>query len=434
MKNKLKQNMGSVCILVGAGAAILIGTSPVFAGFEWKPPAAVATPAPVVAVPPPPVVMLDGDKGINWSGEPAPLNMMKVEPAPIGVPLSPSGAKPGAMAAVGNVSGFGADLPLVVALQQIAPPEYTFSFAPGVDPGTHVSWQGDKPWEQVMADMLAPKNLDFKAQGNVVMITAAAEKPLPPLMTPSAPVETMPAEMAPVPLIRQQESALPPPSFGTPPSTSYSKADAVPHDLLSPAEAAAAPKEYMIPPDLVAKDSGKNTPVTLRREKPVDLEPMPVVKKEPPAPAFPAVEPVKAVSTPKDITENKAVEPLPLLPPAAEVVAVGEVAPVKPVSDANNIPEFIFTSPDMPKWQVAKGKTLRETLSAWSKAAQVELYWAVAFDYRMNADASYQGSFEDAVEQLLNQFATVRPQPYGRLHQGPDNSNVLVINSYDLPK
>lgn len=66
--------------------------------------------------------------------------------------------------------GFGRDLPLALALSQVVPPDYSYSFAQNVDAGTNVSWQGGKPWDDVLNDMLAPSGLRADIRGRDVMI------------------------------------------------------------------------------------------------------------------------------------------------------------------------------------------------------------------------------------------------------------------------
>lgn len=71
-----------------------------------------------------------------------------------------------------NVVGFGSDMPLALAVQQIAPTDYIFSFNPGVNPGTRVSWDGgNKPWDQVLADTIAPLGLKARIDGKIVHIS-----------------------------------------------------------------------------------------------------------------------------------------------------------------------------------------------------------------------------------------------------------------------
>jgi hypothetical protein len=71
------------------------------------------------------------------------------------------------------IEGFGADMPLALALQQIVPQGYAYSFGQGVNPGALVTWDGGKPWNQVIASMLAPLNLEFAIEGTRVHIRQA---------------------------------------------------------------------------------------------------------------------------------------------------------------------------------------------------------------------------------------------------------------------
>ena len=69
--------------------------------------------------------------------------------------------------------GFGTDMPLAIALGQVVPSNYAYSFAPGINPGAKVSWNGGKPWVDVIEEMLAPLNLTAVIRGNAVHVTAA---------------------------------------------------------------------------------------------------------------------------------------------------------------------------------------------------------------------------------------------------------------------
>ena len=83
-------------------------------------------------------------------------------------------------------------------------------------------------------------------------------------------------------------------------------------------------------------------------------------------------------------------------------------------------------------WNGKKGQTLKDTLKQWSDSAGVELYWSIDYDYRLKGDIGFDGSYDQAVASLLDQFASVRPQPYGQLHQAKGGPRVLVVKSYDL--
>lgn len=83
-----------------------------------------------------------------------------------------------------------------------------------------------------------------------------------------------------------------------------------------------------------------------------------------------------------------------------------------------------------PAWSAQKGETLKTVLGAWAKAAHVRLYWAIDYDYRLNKDVAYGGSFAQASARLFNMFADAAPQPYGQLYANSASGNVLVVRIY----
>lgn len=55
--------------------------------------------------------------------------------------------------------GFGDGIPLAFALRQIVPRGVRLTLANGVDPDARVSWQGGRPWTQVLGQAVAPLGL-----------------------------------------------------------------------------------------------------------------------------------------------------------------------------------------------------------------------------------------------------------------------------------
>lgn len=71
--------------------------------------------------------------------------------------------------------GFGRDLPLALALSQIVPPEYSYAFGSNVNVGSTVSWQGGKPWNEVLNDMLATQGMRAVISGSQITILNAGQ-------------------------------------------------------------------------------------------------------------------------------------------------------------------------------------------------------------------------------------------------------------------
>jgi hypothetical protein len=92
-------------------------------------------------------------------------------------------SKPAPQSDTDLIQGFGKDLPLVIALRQVVPPNYAYHFDEGVAPGQKVSWQGGKAWPQVLSDMLISNDLQAMIVGNVITVQKsgppAAQKPAP---------------------------------------------------------------------------------------------------------------------------------------------------------------------------------------------------------------------------------------------------------------
>jgi hypothetical protein len=69
--------------------------------------------------------------------------------------------------------GFGKQVPLVMALREIAPPSYQLGYGTGISLGTMVDWNGGKPWRDVMKSVLSPLGLKASEQGSIVYIDTA---------------------------------------------------------------------------------------------------------------------------------------------------------------------------------------------------------------------------------------------------------------------
>lgn len=453
--------------LMVSGVALLCFSSPAQAGFEWRgplePPVRQAAPAPVqndmsgLA----PVTAWDGSAAPAPAAPAAPVAAVDAEPvSPALAPFTPATAAPAPAAAPTDVvAGFGRDLPLVIALQQVAPAGHQFSFAPGVNPGVMVSWEGGKPWQQVMNDMLAPQGLGYQLQGNVVVIgffnTDAAV--LPPGAADG--MSVMPSDEA---------SAAP---AGAPTSlTAAPAAETAPVVAAEAAPAEAAAAEAV---------TSHGEPVTIRRSRPASesrtagaqtesVSVMAAPGGKEPVMSYPpetaGTRPVAVTSLPPAATQSPVSEapadlavppPMEAMSPApeaaaeaapaaeaakveaAKVEAAVEAAPAAAVAAPTSLVAPAEQSTAAPQkagapWAGAKGATLRDTLKSWSDAASVELFWSIDYDYKLKNDISYAGSYDEAVGKLLDQFASVRPQPYGQLHKGKDGPSVLVVKSYDL--
>lgn len=421
-----------------SGIAMICIAQTAQAGFEWKgplaPPAAEGSGAPAPAAESlsglEPVITWDDT---NVPAPPAPSTpampaekVAPVETAPVTkAPEANDGTAAVAAepAAVEVVSGFGTDLPLVIALQQVVPAGYQFSFAKDVNPGALVSWEGGQPWQGVLADMLKRAGLGYRVQNNVVVVgtfASPAAVPAPePVQAPApAAVDAPSVPAMPVPAVTQEEA----PAAAVAP---------VPMPDV-PATPAVSDKASQIPDDLTAPPASVkgSAPVDIRRQKPSKLLKRITTwgDKSPSEELSVPVVPVDAAKA-QEAKEQAIVSGAAAAASAPEPkVTTSNVAPTeaKPAATEQKAPASVV------KWQAARGETLRTVLKRWADAAGTELYWSIDYDYRLAGDVDYAGNFDDAVSGLLEHYSDVRPQPYGQMHQQADGRKVLVIKSYDL--
>ncbi len=68
------------------------------------------------------------------------------------------------------IDGFGREIPLALALRQIVPPQYAFSFGKGINPGALVSWDGGKPWNEVLEGAISPLNIRYELKDKKLLL------------------------------------------------------------------------------------------------------------------------------------------------------------------------------------------------------------------------------------------------------------------------
>ena len=68
-------------------------------------------------------------------------------------------------------TGFGTDVPLEFVARQLVPASLQVEYGESADRQLRVSWQGGKPWWQVLHDALAPLGLHAAMSGRTVRIT-----------------------------------------------------------------------------------------------------------------------------------------------------------------------------------------------------------------------------------------------------------------------
>lgn len=280
------------------------------------------------------------------------------------------------------VEGFGTSLPLALALRQIVPPTYRFSFGPNVDPGQRVSWQGGRKWSQIIQDMASKQGLTTEIAGNVVAIRSNGSPAGFSAAQDNMMEQVVLGTVTPAPLMN------PPPPPLPLPVTKMATSDAKPMDLAHQSVTTNS-DETIIGKNMAMNDTAKHS-----AEKTMAM----------PAPLPP-------------ITED---DDAPLPPPAKplqEKLAETKPAPITPVA-GNDMAVAMAQSQE---WTAHSGQSLRAILQDWSKQANVSLVWSSNYDYPLQTDIRIQGTYPDAVRTLLAGFSKAQPKPIGRLHK---NANV----------
>jgi hypothetical protein len=90
----------------------------------------------------------------------------------------------------------------------------------------------------------------------------------------------------------------------------------------------------------------------------------------------------------------------------------------KPVSNYNKIQ----------RWRAIGGSNLRDMLENWSRNANTRLIWTAGYDFPVKNSIIVQGSFEEAVLQVLEQYNQTGVRPVGRIYNDPEaGQRVLLI-------
>lgn len=84
------------------------------------------------------------------------------------------------------LEGFGSEMPLALALRQIVPAQYAFSFGKNVNPGMAISWTGGQPWNSVLEDALTPLNITFDLKGKKILLHSVEPVAITPVMDDAA--------------------------------------------------------------------------------------------------------------------------------------------------------------------------------------------------------------------------------------------------------
>ena len=184
-KKSTSRNKTRFLLLTGAAMLCVSAPQMAHAGFQWNPPEK-DTAAQGKSVMPEPVDKeptriqrrgMDNPQrplSLNPSDRPTRDTNNAVETEPMMANGSEDLARPNKPPrqpsyAFSEVQGFGRDIPLALALRQVVPPDFSFSFN-GLAPGAPVSWQGGRGWDEILKDVLAEVDAQAALNGNTITL------------------------------------------------------------------------------------------------------------------------------------------------------------------------------------------------------------------------------------------------------------------------
>lgn len=302
---------------------------------------------------------------------------------------APSTLRPEDMA---PIAGFGRDVPLALAMRQVVPANYGFSFAEGVDPGQRISWTGGKPWNEALEAALRPHGLTVVLAPNAVRVEPASSMTPPPVSQhqKQRDLRPMPAALAPRSAMKDVVTeSLPDPI----PAAKTAPASGAPTALISAPAPAPFPRAGVkAEPPSAFLDM---PPVTAQNPAPA-TNPMPVA-------AIPAAMPPAQAFSPSLHTARRDTSAAPL--------------------DMNSVKE----------WSAPAGTTLRRILTDWSQQAGVQLHWSSQFDYPIQTNIHMTATYQKAVETVLDGLRDAKPRPLARLHPNlPAGPAVLILQTQNV--
>lgn len=316
------------------------------------------------------------------------------------------------------VEGFGSDMPLALALRQVVPADYAFSFGRGVNPGYLVSWEGGKPWNQVLNDMVQPLNIQARIEGNVVKIVSS----MAPVAEPAPSVNE--GDLSPLPEAETPHASIEPDIQPQPEEAEIKVGDFTEKDAKNMAKEA---KNLQDNTEIEAAEAQQEEPVNVAsletenepaEETPSDISASQLKKRDvilDPGDIKPAAPAHQEKSM--DKVKEKTAKADTLVPSISSEDAV-KSADVKPAASSSN--EQMF----QPRiWEAKQGSSLKQTLDDWARQANVPLQWNTDKDYTLSSNILISGTFDNAVKVLFAQ--AVKNGPVHNLQTEPEAALVI---------
>ena len=87
------------------------------------------------------------------------------------------------------------------------------------------------------------------------------------------------------------------------------------------------------------------------------------------------------------------------------------------------------------RWRALRGANLRDTLDIWAAGVGVRVLWNATDNFAVRQSLSFEGTFDQAANALLEQFGGQGAQPVGRIYREPGSAAlVLVVDQRNSPQ
>lgn len=313
-----------------------------------------------------------------------------------------------------EVQGFGNNMPLVMALQQVVPPQYAYSFGSAVNPGAQVSWSGGRPWDQVLNDMLVSLGLKANLSGNTIMITVMKQASVTSTSQPDNLSDPLSLES------HAPEAGTTSEEIGSADSASLDeplelkRADK--QDSMMMVEVNRAVRETMDEPqptDYKRKIDAPEVKITSYNVRDTSKEPMTLKRGSIQDPGEQALETATAPAESGNDTRRQEVQDFIINP--------------HPFSDAPNEKRAATLNIDK-SWQAKAGDSLRDVLEKWASQENVQLVWEAAHDFTLTSNVYVSGSLKNAVNVLSANSLDKNQAPVIHfIKQGNQDSFSLIV-------
>ena len=345
------------------------------------------------------------------------------------------------------VAGFGKELPLALAMEQIVPSGMVPAPAQDVDVSRTVSWEGGKPWQTVLNDAIAPLGLVSRVDGKQVRVE---KKPGPPQFpSPDKPMEDIPAPLsimpednigneAPPVIARQGLESEPLPMPGEMPGEMSAY-----NDMPAPRRSVAEGGADMLGVTRMRATDGMDTtpapvaaPANMASVRLADVRNDLAITSSESTPAMrpaprPAAQPAKtAPAESYEVAAAPVSQPVPQPVPRGPMTTPETYREPVPVAAAPSVPAAMPAEIERRDvWTALAGQDLRTVLTAWSSRVNVQLVWDTPNQYAVQDTISGTATYTDALSDLMEQYgstATVA-KPQAKLYAGNGEAAVLVI-------